>query len=214
LSRCREWAAAAWLAAGSGLALTAATAQAAGVREVVVADPAPWALPPPAPSATPPSAQAALTVIYNDTQYMAGAEGLQVYSAVRYRITKPEGLAAGNLTLTWSPDAGSMVLHRLRVIHGGTTRDLTRSAKFAVMQREQNLELAALDGRLTAAYQIPGWKWVTRWNWPPRSPARTRRSPTRAATSTCCPRPVPPAPIGCALPGRRTTRCAGRRRRT
>ncbi|GHD00268.1 hypothetical protein GCM10019060_33710 [Novosphingobium pokkalii] len=126
------------------------------MREVIVADPAPWTLPPPAPSATPPSAQAALAVIYNDTQYMAGAEGLQVYSAVRYRITKPEGLAAGNLTLTWSPDAGSMVLHRLRVIHGGTTRDLTRSAKFAVMQREQNLELAALDGRLTAAYQIPG----------------------------------------------------------
>ncbi len=126
-------------------------------REVIVADPAPWVLPPPQPAtATPPATDAALAAIYSDTQYLAGPDGLQVYNAMRYRIVKPQGLAAGNLTLTWSPDAGRMVLHRLRVFHAGAMRDLTHTATFSVMQREQNLELATLDGRLTAAYQIPG----------------------------------------------------------
>lgn len=124
-------------------------------RSVQVGDPAPWVLPPPAPGAQAPASDAALVAIHNDIQYFEDPNGQEAYSAIRYRIAKPQGLAAGNVTFTWSPDAGRVVLHRLRVIHGETVRDLTRSAQFTILQREQNLEQAALDGRLTAAYQIP-----------------------------------------------------------
>ncbi|NMN07098.1 MULTISPECIES: DUF3857 domain-containing protein [unclassified Novosphingobium] len=150
------WPARAAATVAMALAAPAAWGAPAPVRTVIVADPASWVLPPPLIAAASPTTDAALAAIYSDAQYLAGPDGMQAYNAVRYRITKPQGLAAGNITLTWSPDSGSMVLHHLRVIHGGAVRDLTRTAQFTVMQREQNLELAALDGRLTAAYQIPG----------------------------------------------------------
>jgi hypothetical protein len=127
-----------------------------GSRTVSVAAPAAWVLPPPVPSASPDTPDASLRVVYSDIQTFSGPDGQQTYQAMRYRLLKPDALALGNLSFTWSPNGGSFTVHWLRVIHAGKVTDLTHTATFRVLEREANLEQAMFDGRLTATYQIPG----------------------------------------------------------
>lgn len=131
-------------------------AEPAPERTVRIAPPEPWVLPPPEGTTTADPANAPLRVIYQDLQVLAGPKGDATYVSLRVRLLRPEALAAGNLVFTWSPDAGPLTLHHLRVTHAGVTTDLTNTARFTVVQREANLEQAMFDGQVTATYQIPG----------------------------------------------------------
>lgn len=131
-------------------------APASPAKTIRIAPPAAWVTPPPPAPAIPDAADGALAIIANDVQSFAGPDGQQTYTAIRFRILRPAGLAAGNIAWVWPPDGGSLTLHWLRVIRGGQVTDLTHTAQFAVVQREPSLEMAMFDGRLTATYQIPG----------------------------------------------------------
>lgn len=66
-----------------------------------------------------------------------------------------EGLqAVAGLSLTFDPRHEEVVLHHVRVIRDGHTRDATSLADFELLQREPNMERAIYDGRKTAHMRL------------------------------------------------------------
>ena len=116
-----------------------------------------WVLDPPVVGDGGLSTDAAVRFTYLDNQVRVTADGgEQQYSAYRLKILKPEGLAVGNLTLTWQPGTGGITVHYLRLIRGGQTSDVLASTKFVILQREAQLEQSVLTGQRTATLQVPG----------------------------------------------------------
>jgi hypothetical protein len=115
-----------------------------------------WTIPVPVPTdaVTPPGAS--VRIKYQDFQVYAGPNGSEYFTATRLSILKPEGLAAGNIQLAWSSDAGDATMHFLRIIRDGKTINVLDAAKFQVLRREEDLENAVLNGKLTAVLQVPG----------------------------------------------------------
>lgn len=128
----------------------------AASREVRYGPPAAWVAPPPAPTTAAPPEGAAARVIYNDGQTRLGKDSDDSYFAYRLKILRPEALSAGNLAVTWSPLTDDFIVHRLNIIRDGKTTDVLATEKFKVIQRENNLDYAMLDGDLTATLQAAG----------------------------------------------------------
>lgn len=142
-----------------GVLLAAATVATAaedapqGVRYA----PAPeWVVPPPESAAATIPPGAPVRVVYRDTQVRITDRGQEEYQASRIRLLTPEGLAAGHVALSWSPASDEMVVHRLAIIREGQTIDVLAAQKFAIIQRENNLEQSMLSGDLTATLQAAG----------------------------------------------------------
>lgn len=125
-------------------------------REVRYAPVPAWAVAAPTASDAPLPPGAPVRILYADTQVRVTAQGQEEYQASRVKLLTPEGLAAGNLSLTWAPASEEMVVHRLAIIRDGKAIDVLAAQKFAVIQRENNLEQSMLDGDLTATLQIAG----------------------------------------------------------
>lgn len=116
-----------------------------------------WVLPPPAPAETSPNPGGPIRFTYFDTQVRIAPDGTeQDYTSYRMTIVTPEGLAAGNLTLTWSPDTGGMTVHHVQLIRKGQVTDVLATTKFTILQREARLEQSVLTGLNTATLQVPG----------------------------------------------------------
>lgn len=130
--------------------------QAFAAREVAYATSPSWIDVAPAPTLSATAAEATYRVVYYDTQVRISAQGVETYTAYRIKLLKPEALALGSVVAIWQPDAGGVTVHQLRLIRDGKLIDVLKQAKFTVLQRENNLELAMLDGRLTATLQVPG----------------------------------------------------------
>lgn len=128
----------------------------AGARELRYAPAPAWVIAPPAASTAPTPPGAPLRVIYLDQQVRVVPGGTASYEAYRMKVLAPEALALGNVTVAWSPDSDELTIHRLAIIRDGKAIDVLATQKFAVLQRESNLEQAMLDGRLTAALQAGG----------------------------------------------------------
>jgi hypothetical protein len=125
-------------------------------REVRYAPAEAWVLPPPMPTATPDPLGAPLRVVYSDTQVRLTADGEEAYSSYRLKLLTSESLAAGNLNVSWNPDAADVTVHYLRIIREGSTINVLDTTKFQVIQRETELEQSTLSGMLTAILQVPG----------------------------------------------------------
>ncbi len=141
------------------LALAALTgaANAQAASSVVQYGPAPaWVGPPPAETSATPQPGAPLRVIYSDWQTRVSATGSETYTAYRLKILTPAALAAGNISAVWSPSTDDIVVHRLRIIRAGQVIEVIPTTKFRVIERENNLDYAMLDGDLTAVLQTPG----------------------------------------------------------
>lgn len=79
------------------------------------------------------------------------------YSHLALRIQTPQGLEAGNLSFPWNPDTDELTVHKLVIRRGDQVIDVLASGQtFTTLRREQNLELATLDGVLTANIQPEG----------------------------------------------------------
>lgn len=144
------------LTAVAGLFATCG-AMATAVDGVTYQAPASWVLDPPAQAEGGIVTDAALRFVYVDNQVRITSDGVeQDYTAYRLKILKPEGLAAGNVALTWQPDTGAMTIHYVRLIRDGRPTDILASTKFIVLQREGQLEQSVLTGQRTATLQIPG----------------------------------------------------------
>lgn len=134
-----------------------ASAQApAGTREVHYAAAPTWVIAPPAAGDAPMPPGAPLRVLYVDQQVRVMPGGSQAYEAYRMKILSPEALAIGNITVAWAPDRDTLTVNKLAIIRDGKPIDVLATQKFAVLQRESELEQSRLDGQLTAALQAGG----------------------------------------------------------
>ncbi|HEX3837943.1 MAG TPA: DUF3857 domain-containing transglutaminase family protein [Steroidobacteraceae bacterium] len=128
----------------------------AGNRDIQYTEAPSWVIPFPTPTDSPTPDGAPFRVVYSDNQIRLGPNGFEAYQAYRMKILKPDALSAGNISVSWSPDAGDAKVHYLRIIRGTEVIDVLKTTKFQVLQREGFLEQAALNGQLTATLQSPG----------------------------------------------------------
>jgi hypothetical protein len=115
-----------------------------------------WTIPVPIGGDSPEPENAPVRFGYFDYQIHLGPNGDEIFSAYRLKILRPEALNAGNITVSWLPDAGDATVHYLRIIRDNQVIDVLKESRFQVLQREGFLEQAALNGQLTAALQVPG----------------------------------------------------------
>lgn len=122
-----------------------------------VGAPAPWIKPLTPPALSGPPDSAALHILLKDMQVSFHGDTSQSFSSSAIQVAKPEGLAAlGTFALAWKPDTDRVIVHWLRIRRGNQVIDvLGGGQQFTVLRREQNLELAAIDGVLTATMPIP-----------------------------------------------------------
>jgi tetratricopeptide (TPR) repeat protein len=117
-----------------------------------------WVRLTPVPATAPTNDGTAVQVLLQVNQTRFDDAGDEFYTEVAFRISTPQGLGLiAALAPTWNPETESLTYHRLNVIRGSQTLDLLGGGKkVTVLRREQNLELAILDGRLTATVQPEG----------------------------------------------------------
>ncbi len=89
-------------------------------------------------------------------QTRVSADGGETYSAYRFKLLAPQALALGNINGTWNPGSDDFTVHTLKVYRNGQVIDVLATTKFQIVQRENNLDYAMLDGQLTATLQVPG----------------------------------------------------------
>lgn len=137
-------------------ATDAAGKRVASGREVQYAPSWDWVIAPPAATEAPLPPGAPLRFVYSDSQVRV-SDGVQdEYQAWKAKLLSPEGLAVGNIAVTWSPASEEMIVHRLAIIRDGKSIDVLAAQKFAVIQRENDLEQSMLYGDLTATLQAAG----------------------------------------------------------
>jgi TPR repeat protein/transglutaminase-like putative cysteine protease len=97
-------------------------------------------------------------VLLYEVQAKLGADSDSYFVDRANKILTPEGLATvGTVTETWDPDTEDLTIHYVHVIRGDTVIDaLAGGQKLLVLRRENKLELAMLDGRLTATFEPEG----------------------------------------------------------
>jgi len=110
------------------------------------------------PEAPPAEGAAAVQVVLDDNQSRLDPSGDAYFNRRISKILKPEGLAGlTTFSLSWNPDNQFVTIHWLRVIRDGKTIDLLQKGKhMLVLRREEDLERAMLDGRMTASQQLQG----------------------------------------------------------
>jgi hypothetical protein len=143
---------------GVALAVCAAASAHAGSKVVQYGPPPTWIKTAPVPTSAATPDGAPLRFVYFDTQtrLTGGAQGEESYTAYRMKVLKPEALGIGNLTISWNPSSDDFTVHTLKLIRDGQVIDVLAKAKFRVIERENQLDQAMLDGNLTATLQVPG----------------------------------------------------------
>ena len=100
---------------------------------------------------------APVAVLLNDQQLFFEPGKMTSFTEVVFRIQNAQGLAAGNLSVSWDPSKETMTVNRLQIRRGDKVIDVLASGQtFQTMRRETNLEAAMLDGTLTANIQPEG----------------------------------------------------------
>ena len=128
----------------------------AASRDIKYGPPPTWIAPAPKATGTIPPEGAPMRIIYSDAQTRVGDDGEETYTAYRVKILGPAALAMGNISASWNPGSDDITIHRLTIIRGGQMIDVLSANKFQIIQRENNLDYAMLDGQLTATLQAPG----------------------------------------------------------
>ena len=141
----------------AGLVLAFAASSAWAQSAVTVAPPEAWVKPIPVPAAPPATDAAAVKFLLQDVQTRFAADGDETYAETAIRFQTPQGLQAGTVALPWNPETDTLTVHKVHIIRGDAVIDVLAAGQtFTVLRRETNLELATLDGVLTAALQPEG----------------------------------------------------------
>lgn len=100
----------------------------------------------------------AVQMLLYDVQSRLSPQGEETYVRRVRRVRNADGLSeVGSIDTFWDPATESLTIHTLAIIRDGRRIDmLNEGDPFLVLRRETRLELAMLDGRLTAARQIEG----------------------------------------------------------
>ncbi len=117
-----------------------------------------WVLIHAIPVLPPPSDGLPVQVLLTDSQVRLADSGDERYYRNVTRILSAEGLNSnGQLATSWDPATETLSVHHLHILRGDKVIDvLAGDRRFLVLRRENNLEMAMLDGRLTATIQVEG----------------------------------------------------------
>lgn len=139
------------------VALLAFDAPASAADKVLFGSPPAWVKPDRAPELPSRNPEAPIEVLLTASQVRIEPALTSVYSETAIRIQQPAGLQAGSLALQWSPEFDEITVHKVVIRRAGKDIDVLAGGKgFEIVRREQNLEQAVLDGRLTAILQPEG----------------------------------------------------------
>jgi tetratricopeptide (TPR) repeat protein len=139
-----------------GTALAASTA-APAADQLKFGKPPEWVVPQTLPTTEGKRTDAPFTVLLMDQQVRFEPGKTVTYGEAAIKIETPQGLAAGNLSLPWDPATDTVTVNKLQIRRGSQIIDVLASGQtFTTMRRESNLELAMLDGVLTANIQPEG----------------------------------------------------------
>jgi len=110
------------------------------------------------PEAPPAEGAPAVQTLLDDNQSRLTPQGDTYYNRRVRKVLKAEGLSSlTTFGVTWDPEDEVVTVHTLRILRGGQTIDLlAKGKKMLVLRREQDLERAMLDGRMSATQQIEG----------------------------------------------------------
>lgn len=109
-----------------------------------------------APNATAATAEG-LRILLFDSQMRADGESEAFYSRYRSMAVSPQALPLmGNVGVTWSPSNQDVTVHHVHIIRDGQVIDVLAGQTFETLRREENLEHAMLDGRITAVLHPAG----------------------------------------------------------
>ncbi len=138
-------------------AVLAASQASAGDQVLRGAAPA-WVTPSTETAAAPPAAgDEAVRFLLFDDQFHAEPEGGSNYLHYRAKVLSPQALPlVGSISLNWNPIYEDITVHQVTIIRDGESIDVLADQSFQTIRREQNLEQAMLDGRLTAILQPAG----------------------------------------------------------
>lgn len=127
------------------------------VQELRYGKPPAWVAQQPIPAASRSSAEAPVAMLLMDQQVQFQPGKVVTYAELAMKLQKPDGLAAGNLSLPWNPANDTVTVNKLEIHRGDNVIDVLASGqKFVTMRRESGLEAAMLDGYLTANIQPEG----------------------------------------------------------
>ena len=120
--------------------------------------PAPaWVAPQAIPAAPESAKDRPVALLLHDQQTMLRPGSIITFTELAFKIQKPEGLAAGNLSVAWNPATDTATVNKLEIHRGDEVIDVLKSGQtFTTLRRESNLESAMLDGVLTANIQPEG----------------------------------------------------------
>ena len=140
--------------AATGSALALASPAFAGETLKYGAVPS-WVVPQSIPN--PKATDAPVAMLLQDQQIALEPGKVVTYAELAFRIQNPQGLAAGNLSISWNPSTDSVTVNKLQIRRGDKVIDVLGSGQtFTVLRRETNLDLAMLDGTLTGNIQPEG----------------------------------------------------------
>lgn len=110
------------------------------------------------PEAPPAEGAPAVQTLLDDNQSRLTPTGDTFYNRRIRKVLKPEGLSSQTtFGVTWDPEDETVTIHTLRIIRNGKAIDLLdKGRKMLVLRREEDLERAMLDGRMSATQQIEG----------------------------------------------------------
>ena len=139
------------------------TALVGAVAPAIAADtlqygPAPaWTTHQPIPAPPLKQKDAPFVLLLSDSQMRVDDGKVTRYSELGFKIQNAQGLAAGNVSLPWSPETDTITINKLEIRRGDQIIDVLKSGqKFTTIRRESNLEQAMLDGVLTGNIQPEG----------------------------------------------------------
>ncbi|MEG3175416.1 DUF3857 domain-containing protein [Sphingomonas sp. RB3P16] len=120
--------------------------------------PAPaWVKPAPTPTIAASGEDAPVLLIADNQQRFADGT-VWDYREIASRAISAQALAQiGTVKLTWLPDHGDLVVHRVDILRNGARIDVLKGgSRFTVLRREQQLEQMQINGLLTATMAVEG----------------------------------------------------------
>lgn len=139
----------------AAFALTASTA-AIAADALKFGDAPFWVAPIKSPPNWKPDEGTPIALLFNDQQVFLEPGKRTIFSETAIKIQTAQGLAAGNISVPWDPATDTVTVNKLKIRRGVQLIDVLATQQFTTIRRESNLELAMLDGRLTANIQPEG----------------------------------------------------------
>lgn len=137
------------------LALTLAPGPVSAQNDQIQRGPVPDWVVPSDPLPVPENTSGLVFVRFQDVLVHLDEKGQSQYLGYRMKILHPNALQAGNISIAWNPASGAPTVHAIQVHRGGETIDVLKDTSFEILRREDQLEVARLDGILTAVLRVP-----------------------------------------------------------